>query len=62
MTLRMTGFLPWGCAVLAAGYVMRAIGSWHYDNLGIFIASYVLLIMGPPVFAACQYIVLGRAM
>lgn len=59
---RLTLFLPWGTLLLAAGYAMRAVGAWHYDNLKIYIASTVLIIMGPPVYAACLYITLGRAM
>lgn len=30
---KMTLFLPWGCAVLAAGYVTRAVGARDYDDL-----------------------------
>lgn len=59
---RMTFFLPWGSLILTAGYALRAVGAWHYDDLNIFIASTVMIIMGPPVYAVCLSVTLGRAM
>lgn len=58
----MTIFLPWGAAVLSGGYAMRAVGAWNIHDVGVFVATTVMLIMGPPVYAACLYVVLGRTM
>ena len=44
---RITGILPWGALIFIAGFAMREVGAYHYDNLGIYVASVVLLLAAP---------------
>ena len=44
---RITLLIPWGALLMTAGLIMREIGAFDIDNLGILIASIVLLLSGP---------------
>jgi hypothetical protein len=44
---RTTIFLPWAAALMIAGFATREYGAHHTDNLGILIASVVLIMSGP---------------
>lgn len=44
------------------GFIMREVGAYNYDNVGVLIASIVLLFSGPPVYAAVNYIVFCRCL
>lgn len=44
---RVTGLHPWCCALFVAGFAMRAYGSYHFDNLGIYIGSALCLYCAP---------------
>ncbi|KZT53805.1 hypothetical protein CALCODRAFT_519811 [Calocera cornea HHB12733] len=57
---RATGFLPWAAILFVAGFVLRSIGSFHYDNLPIFISSTVMLLAAPPIYEAANFFTLGR--
>ncbi|GFF36808.1 protein RTM1 [Aspergillus udagawae] len=58
---KVTGLLPWSATLFTAGFIMRAIGAFgQWDNLGIFIASNVLLLVGPPVYEGANFFTLGR--
>lgn len=57
---RITGSLPWGGLVFVAGFAMRESSAFLPENLNVFIASTVLLLVAPPVYALLNYIVLGR--
>lgn len=57
---RVTGLLPWSATLFIAGYILRAIGAYHYDNLPIFISSLVLLYAAPPIYELSNYFVLSR--
>jgi hypothetical protein len=46
--------------IFTAGFVLREYGSYHTDNLGIFIASQVLLFVAPPVYNGANYFIFGR--
>ena len=47
---RVTGLLPWSALLFVSGFILRAIGAFgEWDNLGIFIASTVLLLVAPLV-------------
>ena len=35
---------------------------YHVQNVNIFIAQFVLVLMGPPLYAAAEYFILGRLM
>jgi hypothetical protein len=39
--------IPWGAFLMVAGFVMREVGAFDVENLGILIASIVLLLSGP---------------
>ena len=59
---KITGSLPWGGTVFVAGFALREVSAFHPNNLNIFIASTVLLLLAPPVYALLNYIVLGRTL
>ena len=45
---KVTGFLPWSALLFTAGFITRTIGAFgQWGNIGIFIASTVLLLAGP---------------
>lgn len=44
---RITLLIPWGALLMATGLIMREIGAFDIENLGILIASIVLLLSGP---------------
>lgn len=46
---KVTGIFPWSALLFVAGYTLREIGAFHYDNLNIFIASLVLIYAAPYV-------------
>lgn len=47
---RIGFLLPWAAFLFTAGFILREYGSYHTNNLGIFIASQVLLFVAPPVY------------
>ncbi len=59
---RINFFLVWGGAVFMAGWVLRAISSQDLENVPTFIAQTVLILAGPPIYAAAEYNILGRLM
>ena len=59
---RLSLFFFWGALVITGGHACRAAGAWNYSDSDLYVASQVLLITGPPAFAAGLYIVLGRTM
>ncbi|KAI9805435.1 MAG: hypothetical protein M1825_000686 [Sarcosagium campestre] len=59
---RVTFFLFWGGAVFMAGWIMRAIAARNPANLNLHIAQTVLILAGPPIYAAAEYNILSRLM
>ncbi|CAI6333981.1 unnamed protein product [Periconia digitata] len=59
---RTTILLPWAAALMIAGFVMRELGAHQTDNLGYLVASTVLIMSGPPVYALINYFVLSRVL
>lgn len=59
---KITGTLPWGGILFIAGFALREVSAFNTHNLNIFIASTVLLLVAPPVYALTNYIVLGRTL
>ncbi|KAK5124568.1 hypothetical protein LTR85_001785 [Meristemomyces frigidus] len=59
---KMTLLLPWGAALMVAGFAVREAGAYHIGNIKLLIASTVLLLSGPPVFAGANYFTLGRTL
>jgi len=46
--------------VWLAGFVTRALSAFNTSSIGLFIAQYILLFAGPPLYAASEYFILGR--
>ena len=59
---RIGFLLPWASLIFTAGYALREYGAYHYGNLGIFIASTVLLFVAPPTYNGADYFIFGRAL
>ncbi|KAL8690869.1 MAG: hypothetical protein Q9218_003783 [Villophora microphyllina] len=59
---KITGTLPWGGLLFIAGFALREASAFDTHNLNLFIASAVLLLVAPPVYALTNYIVLGRTL
>ncbi|KFX91753.1 hypothetical protein V490_05741 [Pseudogymnoascus sp. VKM F-3557] len=59
---RVTFFMFYGGAVFTAGWIMRAVSSYHPGNINFYIAQTCLILGGPPIYSAAEYNVLGRLM
>jgi len=60
-SFKVTGLLPWSAGLFVGGFVLRAVGAFgNTENISIYIASTVLLLAGPPVYEACNFLTLGR--
>ncbi|KAJ5383781.1 hypothetical protein N7517_001692 [Penicillium concentricum] len=59
---RVTFFISWGGALFTTGWILRCISSYHPANLNIYIASTVFIYVGPPVYSAAAYNLVGRLM
>ncbi|KAK4494919.1 hypothetical protein PRZ48_014275 [Zasmidium cellare] len=57
---RFGGMMLWATLVWVAGFISRAISVRHTQSVGIFIAQFVMILMGPPLYAAAEYFILGR--
>ncbi|CAG8412298.1 unnamed protein product [Penicillium salamii] len=58
---KVTGLLPWSALLFTAGFILRTVGAFgHWDDKGVFIASTVLLLAGPPVYEGANFFILGR--
>ena len=44
---KTTILLPWAAALMIAGFATRLYGAYHTNDLGILIASVVLIMSGP---------------
>jgi len=47
---------------MTAGFIMREVGAFNISDLGILIASIVLLLSGPPIYSGAAYFILARAL
>ena len=54
--------MVWASSVWIAGFAMRAYSVYHVQNVNVFIAQFVLIIVGPPLYSASEYFILGRLM
>ena len=52
--------MTWATVVWIAGFICRSISIYNVQSVNIFIAQYVLVLMGPPLYAAAEYFILGR--
>ncbi|KAH8695492.1 hypothetical protein BGW36DRAFT_429370 [Talaromyces proteolyticus] len=58
---KVTGLLPWSATLFTAGFVVRSIAAFgQWDNLNLFIVSQCLLLVGPPIYEAANFLTLGR--
>ncbi|KAF2118960.1 RTA1 like protein-domain-containing protein [Lophiotrema nucula] len=57
---RTTLLLPWAAALMITGFALREVGAYNTDNLTYLIASTVLIMSGPPVYALINYFILSR--
>lgn len=44
---KITLLIPWGALLMVTGFITREVGAFDIENLGILIASIVLLLSGP---------------
>lgn len=44
---KVTGILPWASTIFVVGYILREIGTFHFDNLNIYISSIVFIYAAP---------------
>lgn len=55
------GFIAvWASTVWVAGFILREISVFQTQNISVFIAQYVCILVGPPLFAASESFILGR--
>ena len=54
--------MTWATLVWVAGFVCRSYSIYHVQSVNIFIAQFVLVLMGPPLYAVGEYFILGRLM
>lgn len=52
--------MTWATLVWVVGFISRSISVHHVRSVGIFITQYVMILMGPPLYAAAEYFILGR--
>ncbi|WVN88930.1 uncharacterized protein L203_104145 [Cryptococcus depauperatus CBS 7841] len=57
---RMTWLLVLTSFIFAAGFAMRAKGSWDYSNLDVYMGSTILVYMAPPLVELGNFHILGR--
>ncbi|KAG9562216.1 hypothetical protein KCU71_g7197, partial [Aureobasidium melanogenum] len=53
-------FMIWGGTVFTTGWILRAISTYKPSSLNFYIAQYVFIYVGPPIYSAAEYSVLGR--
>ncbi|KAF2462433.1 RTA1 like protein-domain-containing protein [Lineolata rhizophorae] len=59
---RYTIMLPWAALIMAAGFCLREAGAYDTHDLDIYIAGQVLIMSGPPIYAAIDYFILSRVL
>ncbi|CRG92581.1 Cytochrome bc complex cytochrome b subunit [Talaromyces islandicus] len=58
---KVTGLLPWSAALFTTGFIFRAMGAFgDWDKLAVYIVSQCLLLAGPPIYEAANFLTLGR--
>ena len=59
---RYTYTMSFASIVWAAGFGCRMASIYMDQNIDIFVAQYVLLFVGPPLFAGAEYFIFGRVL
>lgn len=57
---RVTLLLPWAALLMIAGFAVRLVGAYNPSELAYLVASTVLIMSGPPVYALINYFILSR--
>lgn len=57
---RTTILLPWASMLMISGFAMRLAGAYDTSSLAYLIASAVLVMSGPPIYALINYFILSR--
>ncbi|KAJ4369638.1 hypothetical protein N0V83_005400 [Neocucurbitaria cava] len=57
---RTTLLLPWAALLMISGFAVRLAGAYNTSKLSYVIASTVLVMSGPPVYALINYLILSR--
>ncbi|EUC43168.1 hypothetical protein COCMIDRAFT_101497 [Bipolaris oryzae ATCC 44560] len=57
---RTTALLPWAALLMISGFAVRLAGAYDTSSLAYLIASTVLILSGPPVYALINYFILSR--
>lgn len=52
----------WGGLVFTSGWIMRIFSARDTSNLDLYISQNVLVLAGPPIYAAAEYAILSRLM
>lgn len=52
----------YGGTVFMGGWIVRAVSTHYVQNLGMYITQIVMILAGPPIYAAAEYNILGRLM
>jgi hypothetical protein len=50
----------WASLVWIAGFITRALSASSPSSVSLYIAQYVMIFIGPPLYAASEYFILGR--
>ena len=59
-SFKATALLVWASILFTTGFILRAICAYNYDNVSLFIAENIILLVAPPVYEGANFIVLGR--
>ena len=59
---RYTYIVTFACIVWVAGFGCRMASIYKDQDIDIFVAQYVLLFLGPPLFAGAEYFIFGRVL
>ncbi|KAI4947328.1 hypothetical protein J4E91_006680 [Alternaria rosae] len=57
---KVTGLHPFCGLCFTVGFAVRSYGAFHYDNIGAYVASSILIYSAPPILELANYHVLGR--
>lgn len=58
--MRFGFIMTWASSIWVAAFILRSISVKDVQNVNVFIAQYVLVLVGPPLYAAAESFLLGR--
>ncbi|KAE9371086.1 hypothetical protein N431DRAFT_441124 [Stipitochalara longipes BDJ] len=62
MCWKVTMFMVWANVLFIAAYIVREVGAFHIENLGLYVAGFVLVNAAPPFYQITNYLILGRSL